>query len=179
MQASVQARYVLSWMGPYLSRIGMDQRDQSIYGIRKTGPTFLSTYTSHQAHKLMCMHPMCLCAQANISVKLGRIREIKVSMESGEHVGPLWAHNLTQAHKLACMHTIGLHVQAYISAKFGQIREIKVSMDSGEYAVPLWAQNLTQACKLACMNAMCLHAQTHISAKLGWIREIKVSMESG
>ena len=100
-------------------------------------------------------------------VKLGLIREIKVSIESGEHVGPLWAYNLTQAHKLACMHTMCLLAQAHISAKLGQIREIKLSMESGEHAGPFWAQNSPWACKLACMHPMSLHAQARISAKLG------------
>ena len=57
-----------------------------------------------QAGKLACMHAMCLCARAHNSANLGQIREIKISMESGEHAGPLWAQNLTQAHKLVCMH---------------------------------------------------------------------------
>ena len=42
-------------------------------------------HSSPQACKLVHMHLMCLCAQAYISAKLGRIRGIKVSMESGEH----------------------------------------------------------------------------------------------
>ena len=40
----MHAPYVLACRGPYLSRIGSDQRDESIYGIRRRGPTFLSTY---------------------------------------------------------------------------------------------------------------------------------------
>ena len=64
------------------------------------------------------MHaPYVLAWTAHISAKLGHIREIKVSMESGEHAGPLLAHNLTQAHKLACMHSMYLHARAHISAK--------------------------------------------------------------
>ena len=43
MQASVHAPYVLACTGPYLSQIGSDQRDQSIYGIRRTCRTSLST----------------------------------------------------------------------------------------------------------------------------------------
>ena len=42
-----------------------------------------------QAHKLACMHAMCLCAQAHISAELGHIREIKVSMESGKYAKPV------------------------------------------------------------------------------------------
>ena len=42
--------------------------------------------------KLVCMHTMCLPAQAHISAILEWIRYIKVSMESGDHDGPLWAH---------------------------------------------------------------------------------------
>ena len=75
---------------------------------------------------------MRLCAQAHISAKIGWIRDIKVSMESGDHAGPLSAHNLTRARKLAYMHE-----QAYTSAKFGQIRDIKISMESGDHAGPL------------------------------------------
>ena len=38
------------------------------------------------------MHSIFWCAQAPTSAKLGNIREIKVSMESGEYVGNGWAH---------------------------------------------------------------------------------------
>ena len=41
--ASVHARYILAFLGPYLSQIGSDQRDQGIYGIRRSCRTFLST----------------------------------------------------------------------------------------------------------------------------------------
>ena len=90
-----------------------------------------------QAHKLACMHAIFLRAQAHISAKLGRIREIKISMESGELSTPLRAHNLTRARKLACMHAMCLHAQAHISAKLGRIRKIKVFMESGEHAEPV------------------------------------------
>ena len=83
------------------------------------------------------MHTVCLRAQAHISAEWGRIREIKISMESGKHAGPLWAHNLTQACKLVCIQAMCLHARAHISAKLGQTREIKVSMESGEHARPL------------------------------------------
>ena len=136
----------------------MDQRYQIIYGIRRSCWTSLSTYFT-QACKLVCMHSMCLRAQAHISAKLGRIREIKISMESGEHAGPLWACNLIQACKLVCMHAMCLCARAHISAKLGHIREIKVSMVSGEHAGPLGARNFTKAHKLACMHAMCLRAR--------------------
>ena len=46
-------------------------------------------YITTQAQKLVCMHAMCLRAQAHISAKLGRIRKIKVFMESGEHARPV------------------------------------------------------------------------------------------
>ena len=97
----------------------------------------------------------CLHVQAHISAKLGRIRNIKVSMESGEHSGPVWAHNLTQASKLACMHAMCLRAQAHISAKLGRIRKIKVFMESGEHARHVWTHNMNKACKLVCMHTMC------------------------
>ena len=52
--------YVFACMGLYLSQIWMDQRDQSFYGIRRTGLTFLSTYfkLSMQAS----MHACCVFA---------------------------------------------------------------------------------------------------------------------
>ena len=62
-----------------------------------TGPLLAHNWT--QAHKLACMHAMCLHARAYMSAKLGKIREIKVSMESG-------AHNLDQARKFSCMQVI-------------------------------------------------------------------------
>ena len=41
------------------------------------------------AHMLDCMHITFWCALANISAKSGQIRVIKISMDSGEHAGPL------------------------------------------------------------------------------------------
>ena len=94
MQACVHAGYVFACRGPYISQIWLDQRDQSIYGIR---------------------------------------RKMKVSIESGEHTGPIWVHNMTQAHKLACMHIIFLLAQTQISAKFCHSSKIKISMESQDY----------------------------------------------
>ena len=68
---------------------------------------------------LVCMHITFWRASANISAKLGQIRAIKVSMESGEHAGPVWAHNLTVTRKLVCMHAMCLCAQVQISAKLG------------------------------------------------------------
>ena len=99
------------------------------------------------------MHAVCLHEQAHISAKLGWIREIKVSMESGEH-----AHNLTPARKLVCMHPKCLRAQAHISAILGRITESKVYIESGKHAGPFGAQNLTRAHKLMCMHTMCLCA---------------------
>ena len=86
---------------------------------------------------LACMHTILWHVYAYISAKHGRIKEIKVSMESGKHVWPVWAHNVTIACKLACMQTMCLCALAYILAKFVWISEIKVSMESGEHAGPV------------------------------------------
>ena len=84
-----------------------------------------------------CVHARyVLVCKSQISAKLGRIREIKVSIESGEHAGPFGAQNLTRAHKLVCMHAMCLCALAHKSAKFGWIRKIKVSMKSGEHTGP-------------------------------------------
>ena len=139
----------------------------------------LSEHSFIWARKLACMHTMCLCIQAHISITLGLIRKIKVSMESGEHAGHVLAFSLTWgACKLACIHAICLCAQAHISARLGLIRNIKVYMES-EHTRPVWAHNKTQACKLACIHTMYFLAWDHISAKLGQIREIKVSIKSG
>ena len=45
-------------------------------------------HNSAQALKLGCMHAVYLHANAHILAKSGHIREIKVSMESGEHARP-------------------------------------------------------------------------------------------
>ena len=54
------AQKFLAFLGPYLSKIVSDLRDQSIYGIRRTCMTFLSTYfiPSTQA----CMHACSVLA---------------------------------------------------------------------------------------------------------------------
>ena len=124
------------------------------------------------------MHPMCLRAQAHISAKLGLIREIKVSMESGEQARPFWEHTSSWACKLGCMQALCLHFWAHISAKFGWIRKMKVSMELGEHTRPIWVHDVTQALKLACMHIIFLHAQTQISAKFCHSSKIKESMES-
>ena len=49
----------------------------------RAGPLWSQNFTG--ANKLACIHAMCLHAWAHISAKLGRIRKIKVFMESGEH----------------------------------------------------------------------------------------------
>ena len=84
MHASLHAHYFLACLGPYLREIMSDQRYQSIYGIRRTCKICMNIKfdPSMQAS----VHaPMYLCALVNNSAKLGPIREIKVSMESGEH----------------------------------------------------------------------------------------------
>ena len=129
----------------------------------------LSEHFFTWARKFFCMHAMCLCAQAHISARLGLIRKIKESMESGEHARPVWTHNTTQACKLACMHAMCLRARDYISAKFGRIRDIKVSIESGEHTRPVWAHCFSGARNFACMHAMCLCAYAHISANLGQI----------
>ena len=56
-----------------------------------------------------------LIAHAQITAKLGQIRDIKVSLELGEHDGPVLPH-MTPARKLACMPTMCLHAQGHILA---------------------------------------------------------------
>ena len=46
-------------------------------------------YNTTQAKKLERMHAMCLRAWVHISAKFEWIRDIKVSMESGDHARPL------------------------------------------------------------------------------------------
>ena len=79
------------------------------------------------------MYTMFLHKHAHISTKFGQLREIKESVESEEHAGPVRANSSTQARKLACMHTICLSAQINILVKSGQIREIKVSRVSEEH----------------------------------------------
>ena len=91
-----------------------------------------------EAHKQVCMHAIFLHAQNHIMAKLGQIREIKVSMQSGEHARHVCAHNMTQANKLAFTHAIFLHAGAHKSAKFYQNAHIKVSMKSQDYIPQVW-----------------------------------------
>ena len=124
------------------------------------------------------MVTMCLCAWDLSQAKLGQIRKIKVSIESGEPARPIWAHNSPWAQKVAFMHTMCLQAQAHISARLDQIREFKVSIESEKHARPLWAHNVTQAHKLACMQTIFLHAETKILANFCPISKKKVSMKS-
>ena len=70
--------------------------------------------------------------------------DIKVSMESGEHAGVVWAH-MTQEHKLVWMHTMFLNTKGNLSANLDQIREIKVCLESGKHVNHIWAHNVVQA----------------------------------
>ena len=116
--------------------------------------------------------------QAHISAKLGWIWDINVSMDLGEHAGPLSANKVAQTPKLACIHGIFLHAKACILAKFGGIRDIKVFMESGEIRGHTWAHSVTNAHKLACMLTIFFHVRINISVILCQISKIKVSMKS-
>ena len=80
------------------------------------------------------MHAVCLHAPAYISAKLGQIRKIKVSMESGGHASHDYV--CTLALILMFMQTIFWCTQAYILAKLGQIRKMNVSLEYGEHSRP-------------------------------------------
>ena len=69
-----------------------------------------------------CMHTFFLAI-------LGQIRDIRVSMESGEHAGHICAYYVAQTNNLACMHAIFLHGQTHLSVQLSPIREIMVSGD--------------------------------------------------
>ena len=43
------------------------------------------THNVTQAHKIACINTIFLCPWTHVSAKLGQIKEIKVSMDSGEH----------------------------------------------------------------------------------------------
>ena len=60
-QAGVHACYVLACLGPYLSQIGLDKKDEGIYGIGRTYQTYLSTYynPSMQASMHACYVLAC------------------------------------------------------------------------------------------------------------------------
>ena len=50
--------------------------------------TTMSELMHKHAHILACMHTIFLHAQGHILANLGQIKEIKVSMESGEYASP-------------------------------------------------------------------------------------------
>ena len=111
---------------------------------------------------------MFLLTTTHTLAKLGQIREIKVSMKSGEHTEAVRAHNMTKACKLACMHAMCLHAQAHISAKLGQIRKMKVSMESGEHARHFWADYwFNRIIQWAFALYSCMHAPI---TGLNWVR---------
>ena len=84
---------------------GSDQINHSIYG-EHCGHFW--THNMTKVHKLACKHAIFLCTWAHIIAIFGWICDIKVSVESGEHAGVVWAH-MTQAHKVFCMHTTFLN----------------------------------------------------------------------
>ena len=108
----MHARFVLACTGSYLSQIGSDQKGEGIYGIRRTYRTSLCTWLGrigiikiskesggHASQDsnvcscgliLMFMQTIFWCTWAHIFAKLGQLRKMNVSMESGEHVGHFW-----------------------------------------------------------------------------------------
>ena len=54
MHSSIHAHYFLGWICSFIGQVGSDQRDQDIYGIRRTCPSILLCL-------FMCMQP-CMYA---------------------------------------------------------------------------------------------------------------------
>ena len=151
--------YFLVWLGLYLSQIGWDQGDRGIHRIIWTSFLWLRfVCTNRQPSTLVKMHlQYFLCAWA----KFGQIREIRVSMESGEHADTVWPNKITQ-------------VLANISVKLHQIRDMRVSMKSGKHVGLISGDNMTQSH----VNLVIVHAEAHNSAKSGQTVKINVSMKS-
>ena len=115
MQASMYACYVLVCTGPYLSQIGMDQRDQCIYGIRRKGPTFLSIYfTLSMQARMHAPYVLVYTGQYLSQIALDQRDQSIYGIR--RTCRTIWVKNLTQSHKLVCMHTISLRASAHISA---------------------------------------------------------------
>ena len=76
----------------------------------------------------MCLYTVFMCAQGHILAILCQIRDIKVCMESGEHVTYVWANCVTQTHKLVWMHMEFLHAPAnmFIVSGIMEIRQQKM-----------------------------------------------------
>ena len=84
----MHACYVLACSGPYLSQIGLDQKDEGIYGIRRSYQTYLSTL--YKPSTQACLHARYVleCTGPYLS-QIGMDQEIKLYIESGDHAGPL------------------------------------------------------------------------------------------
>ena len=81
----MHASYSLAGTGPYLSQIGLDQRDQGIYGIRRA-------HNVTHAHKLACIHTIFLHAETKILAKFCPISKVKVSMDSQDYIPHVWTY---------------------------------------------------------------------------------------
>ena len=53
--------------------------------MKKTSDHDFIVRACNDAHILACMHPIVLHLQAGMMAKVSQIREIKVSMDEGEH----------------------------------------------------------------------------------------------
>ena len=164
--------YLHGCIGQYLSQIGSNQKDQSIYGFKEHARPFWA-HNLTWASTLACMHAMCWHAWAHISAICGWIRKMKVFMELGEHTRPIWVHNTTQARKRVCIHAMCLCIGPYLS-QIGMDQTYQSTYGIRRTGLTFRAHTSPPAIKLACMHHMCLHAQAHISAKLDRIREIKI-----
>ena len=70
----------------------MDWGDRCIYGIGGHAghdcdvcACHVCTHNVTQAHKIACINTIFFCPWTHVSAKLGQIKEIKVSMDLGEH----------------------------------------------------------------------------------------------
>ena len=153
----MHAHYVLTCTGLYLSQIWSIQRDQIIYGIRRTRQTSLSTksFPSTQACMHACYVPVCTgpyLSQFWLSQRDQSIYWIRITCRTFLSI------SVTPS-TLASMHEH--YVLACTGSYFWQIGldwRIKISMELGKHVRHIWAHNMTQAHKLACICAIFLHA---------------------
>ena len=138
----MHAHYVLAWTGPYLSQIGIDQKDESIYGIRRSCWTSLNTYfttspqaSMHAPNMLACRGPYLSQIESDQRDQsiYGIRRTCRTSLST--KFDPSMQACVHTHYFLACLGPyLSLHAWLLCACVhrpiYQPIREIKVSMES-------------------------------------------------
>ena len=88
----MHACYVLACTGPYCGQIWLDQKDQGIYGIRRTKRTCLRTQCYPSTQLSVHAHYVPACTEPYLGQIMSDFKE-KVSMEYKDYSPHVWTYS--------------------------------------------------------------------------------------